>query len=349
MKEKYIRDFEANAVVTETFLVRSKDIRTKKTGEPYLSMVLSDKTGDLDAKMWDNVEDYQGLFDKDQFIRAKGLIQVYRNKPQMIVHKLHRVSDDEVDYMDYFPSTTKDVEAMYAELLDIVNGFQNVHLQDVLRELLLDEEVMRRLKRAPAAKSLHHAFLGGLLEHIVSLCRLVRLVTQNYQNIDVDLLLTGAILHDLGKIYELSYDRAFGYTTDGQLLGHMVIELEMVNKIIARHADFPPTLKTLVGHLIISHHGEYEYGSPKLPMTVEALILHKLDDLDSKIQAMQWIIKRDETMEGEWASYNQMFQRPIFRGFRSANGTGHAPENPEAASAADNQAETDPDELRTKR
>jgi 3'-5' exoribonuclease len=316
MKEKFIRDFEANTTITETFLVRAKELRAKKTGEPYLSLVLADKTGELDAKMWDNVEEFEPLFEKDHFIKAKGVVQIYRNKPQMTVHKIRRVEDDEVDFMDFFPSTTKDVEAMYNELLGYVAGFQNVSLRTVIQELLLEDDVMWRLKRAPAAKSMHHAFLGGLLEHVVSLCRLTRLVVQNYDHIDVDLLLTGVILHDIGKIHELAYHRGFSYTTDGQLLGHMVLELEMINRIIARHPDFPPQLKTLMAHLIISHHGEYEYGSPKLPMTLEALILHKLDDLDSKIQAMQWALERDGSIEGEWTSFNAMFQRPLYRGPR---------------------------------
>lgn len=340
MKEKFIRDFEANTVVTETFLVRSKEIRSKKSGEPYLSLVLSDKTGDLDAKMWDNVEEFEPLFDKDQFIRAKGLLQIYRNRPQLTLHKLRRLEDSEVNFMDFFPSTSKDVEKMYNELLEVVGGFQNEPLRAVMQELLLDEEVMTRLKRAPAAKSMHHAYLGGLLEHIISLCRLSLLVIQNYQNIDVDLLLTGAILHDLGKIYELSYDRGFGYTTEGQLLGHMVLELDMINRVIARHPGFPPSLKTMIGHLIISHHGQYEFGSPKLPMTVESLLLHKLDDLDSKIQAMQWAIKRDDSLDGEWTTYNQMFQRPIFRGLKSPS-----PPPTEASAAPNSQGESEPEPL----
>ncbi|MBZ5534809.1 MAG: HD domain-containing protein [Acidobacteriia bacterium] len=325
MKQKFIRDFEANSIITETFLVRSKELRSKKSGEPYLSLVLSDKTGDLDAKMWDNVEEFDPLFDKDHFIKAKGLVQIYRNKPQMTLHKLRRLEDHEVDFMDFFPSTSKDVEQMYAELLDVVAGFTQHPLRAVMQELLLDDEVRCRLKRAPAAKSMHHAYLGGLLEHIVSLCRLARLVVQNYQDINIDLLLTGAILHDIGKIYELSYERGFGYSTKGQLLGHMVLELEMISGVIARHPDFPAELKTMIAHLIISHHGEYEFGSPKLPMTVEALILHKLDDLDSKVQAMQWMIERDSNLEGEWTSYSQILQRPIFRGSRKQPDSETAP------------------------
>lgn len=335
MKEKFIRDFEANTIITETFLVRSKELRSKKTGEPYLSLVLSDKTGDLDAKMWDNIEEFEPLFDKDDFVKAKGLVQVYRNRPQMTMHKLRPLSDKEVDFMDFFPSTTKNVDEMYDELLSLVAGFNNIALRTVMEELLLDEEVRQRLKRAPAAKSMHHAFLGGLLEHIISLCRLARLVVQNYQNIDVELLLTGAILHDIGKIYELSYERGFGYTSEGQLLGHMILELDMIHGVIARHPEFPTALKTQIDHLIISHHGEYAFGSPKLPMTVEALILHKLDDLDSKIQAMQWIIERDDSLNGEWTSYSQMFQRPLFRGFKSPLPT-------EASENRDCSQETEP-------
>jgi 3'-5' exoribonuclease len=348
MKEKFIRDFAANSLITESFLVRSKELRAKKTGEPYLSLTLADKTGDLDAKMWDNVEEYEPLFEKDDFIKAKGLVQIYRNKPQMTLHKLRRLEDSEVDFMDFFPSTTRNVEEMYDELLGLVAGFSNVALRTVMQELLLDEEVMRRLKLAPAAKSMHHAFLGGLLEHIVSLCRLTRLVAQNYQNVDVDLLLTGAILHDIGKIYELSYDRGFAYTTDGQLLGHMVLELEMINRIIAGHPDFPPSLKTMIAHLIISHHGEYQFGSPKLPMTVEALILHKLDDLDSKIQAMQWIIERDGNLDGDWTSYNQMFERPLFRGFRSSPESSAGPITTKSAEAEADTHGAMPEEVKVK-
>jgi len=331
MKQKFIRDFQANTVVTETFLVRTKELRSKKSGEAYLSLILSDKTGDLDAKMWDNVEEFEPLFDKDDFVKAKGLVQIYRNKPQITLHRLRRVHDSEVDFMDFFPSTEKNVDQMYAELLDVVAGFKSEPLRSVMQELLLDNDVMSRLKRAPAAKSMHHAYLGGLLEHIISLCRLVHLVIQNYQSIDADLLLTGAILHDIGKIYELSYERGFGYTTEGQLLGHMVLELEMINRIIALHPDFPPELKTMISHLIISHHGEYEFGSPKLPMTVEAMILHKLDDLDSKIQAMQWIKERDGTLDGEWTSYSQMLQRPIYRGAKNMGETSGPPHEPATA------------------
>ncbi|MDD5542567.1 MAG: OB-fold nucleic acid binding domain-containing protein [Acidobacteriia bacterium] len=337
MKEKYVNDLPANAVITETFLVRSKELRAKKSGEPYLSLVLSDKTGELDAKMWDNVEEFAPLFDKEDFIRVKGLLQIYRNRRQLTIHKLRRVEEQEIDFADFFPATEKDVDLMYQELLEVVAGFENAPLRRVMEELLFDEEVMRRLKRAPAAKSMHHAFLGGLLEHIVSLCRLVRLVTQNYANLQVDLLMTGAILHDIGKIYELSYERGFGYTTEGQLLGHMILELEMINAIIARHPDFPPELKTQIAHLIISHHGEYAFGSPKLPMTVEALLLHKLDDLDSKVQAMQWLIAHDSAVKGDWTGFSPILQRPIYRGPKKTA----APASAEPAAEAQPEAVTE--------
>ena len=199
MKDTFIADFQANQSITTTFLVKSKEIKSKKSGEPFLSLTLGDKSGELDAKMWDNVEEVEHTFERDDFVKVKGLVQVYRNRPQLTIHKLRRCEEDEVDFADYFPKTTKDVEVMFEELLGIVDGLENPHLRELLMSLLTDEDFVAKFKQAPAAKTLHHAWIGGLLEHTLSLCKLCRLVAQNYEGIDVDLLLTGAVLHDVGK------------------------------------------------------------------------------------------------------------------------------------------------------
>ena len=316
MKEIFVTDLQENQSITTTFLVKSKEVKSKKTGEHYLALTLGDKSGDLDAKMWDQVEEVEQSFDRDDFVKVKGLVQIYRNRPQLTIHKLRRCQDEEVDFADYFPKTTKDVEIMFEELLGIVDGIENSHLRELLMGLLLDEELSAKFKQAPAAKSLHHAWLGGLLEHTLSLCKLSRMVTQHYLDLDQDLLLTGAVLHDIGKTRELSYTRSFAYTNEGQLLGHMILELDLVNEKISQIDGFPRDLKILIQHLIISHHGEYEFGSPKMPMFPEALVLHCLDNLDSKLEAMKFILRTDPNVEGDWTGYNQMFGRPLFKGFR---------------------------------
>jgi 3'-5' exoribonuclease len=319
MKETFVANLEANQSITTTFLVKSKEVKAKRSGEPFLSLVLGDKSGELDAKMWDNVEGIEASFDRDDFIKVKGTVQVYRNRPQLTIHILRRCDDGEVDFSDYFPKTSKDISVMFEELLTIVDGVENSFLRELSMSLLLDEEFAAKFKQAPAAKTLHHAWIGGLLEHTLSLCKLCKLVGQNYEGLDIDLLLTGAVLHDIGKTQELSYSRSFAYTTEGQLLGHMILELDIVNEKIAEIDAFPRELKVLIQHLIISHHGEYEFGSPKLPMFPEALLLHSLDNLDSKLEAMKAILKTDPNIEGAWTGYNTMFGRPLFKGFK-ANG-----------------------------
>lgn len=313
MKDFYISGLEANQIVTTTFLVKAKEVRSKKTGEPYLSLILTDKSGNLDAKMWDNVEDVESTFSKDDFIKIKGLVQVYRNKKQLTIHRLRRCQETEVEFGDYFPKTSKNIEEMFGELYALAESVENDYLKQLLVNLLNDSEFTVKFKEAPAAKSLHHAWLGGLLEHTLSLCKLCQLTAQHYQEINLDLLLTGAILHDIGKIEELEYSRSFGYSTKGQLLGHMIIELDLVNQKISEIQKFPLQLKTLVQHLIVSHHGEYEFGSPKRPMFPEALVLHCLDNLDSKISSMLSIIGNDGSSDENWTAYNPMFGQPLFK------------------------------------
>lgn len=311
MKETYVRDLKPNQVIVSAFLVHSKELRFRKTGEGYLSLALADKTGEVEAKMWEDVEQAHSCFERDDFVKVKAAVQLYRERPQLTVHKLRRLEEREVDLADFFPRAARDPEEMWQELEQVVEGIQNPWLKALLNQILSEPDIAKRLKVAPAAKSLHHAYLGGLLEHILSLCRLSRLVLQNYSGLDQDLLLTGAVLHDLGKIHELSYSRSFNYTSEGQLLGHMILELEIVHRAVARLADFPRRWQTLVEHLIISHHGEYAFGSPKLPMFPEALLLHYLDNLDSKLQNMQTLLSRDPAPEGEWAGFVPSLGRPL--------------------------------------
>ncbi len=313
MKDHFVSDLEPNQNITTTFLVKDKEVRTAKNGNSYLSLTLGDKSGSLDAKMWDNVAEVEPTFGRDDFVKVKGQVRLFNNRQQLTIHRIRRCQESEVDLGDYLPRTTRDVERMFGDLLALVSRIGNPHLGKLLENLLNDSEFAARFKQAPAAKSLHHAWLGGLLEHTLSLCRLCQGMAEHYPELDLDLLLTGAVLHDIGKTEELSYSRSFAYTTEGQLLGHMILELDLINRKMAEIEDFPPRLKTLVQHLIISHHGEYEFGSPKLPMFPESLVLHYLDNLDSKLTSMLDLIAGDTSADPEWTAYNRMFERPLFK------------------------------------
>jgi 3'-5' exoribonuclease len=313
MKSPFVSELEAGKVATGTFLVQGKEIRQKKTGEPYLSLLLGDRTGDVDAKMWDNVAEVMNAFEADDFVRVKGLLQIYNNRPQFTIHKLQRVEESSVELADFLPASARDPREMLVELWEIVASIGNPHLRALLELILGDEEILRRYAKAPAAKFIHHAYLGGLLEHVLSLCRMCRLAAGHYQGVDGDLLLAGAILHDIGKIYELSYDRGFGYSSEGQLLGHIVIGVRLIEEKLRELPGFPPKLRTLVEHLVLSHHGALEFGSPKVPLYPEALLLHYLDDLDAKMECMRALIHNDRQVEGHWTPYNPQLERVVLK------------------------------------
>src|ERR1700691_4501463 len=337
MKDFYISECtrHENKIITSNFVVVAKQIKPKKTGEPYLALTLGDRSGQLDAKMWDNVEEVLNSFEQDDFLKIKGLVNKYKNRFQLTIHKLRKLGDSEIEFADYLPKTTRNIDELWQELAAFVCSFQNVHLKALVQAFMSDPEIAAAYKNAPAAKTLHHAYIGGLLDHVVSLCRSCDLVCRNYPQVNRDLLLTGAFLHDIGKIHELAYNRSFSYTTRGQLLGHMIIELEMLQAKLAKLPDFPVELKTLLEHLIISHHGQYEFGSPKLPMFPEALMLHYLDDLDSKMEAMRAHFERESELDGPWTSYNASLGRPLLdsRKFMQGEKTPPAKTNAEDSSA----------------
>ena len=313
MKEFFLSDcgHHENKIITSSFVVVSKQVKPKKSGEPYLALTLGDRTGQVEAKMWDNVEDAIDAFEQDDFVKVKGLLNKYKNRFQITIHKLRRLGDSESRLLRLFAQDHQRHWRTVADAGDFVASFQDPHLKSLVEAFMADPEIAEAYRNAPAAKTLHHAYIGGLLDHVVSLFRSCDLMCRNYPQINRDLLLTGAFLHDIGKIHELTYNRSFSYTTRGQLLGHMIIELEMLQAKLAQFPDFPPELKILVEHLIISHHGEYEFGSPKLPMFPEALMLHYLDDLDSKMESMRAHFEREAASEGPWTGYNSSLGRPL--------------------------------------
>ena len=320
MKSPYVNELEANQLITTSFLVHSKEVRQKKSGELYLSLMLGDRTGELDAKMWDNVAEVIDSFDRDDFVKVKGLIQIYHNRPQITLDKLRRMDDSEIDFGDYFSSSKRDQDEMWAELRGIVAGIANPHLKGLLEAMFDDDDIARRYRRAPAAKQIHHAFLGGLIEHVLSVGGLARMTAGHYPHVDGDLLMTGVLLHDIGKIYELNYERGFSYSTEGQLLGHISIAMRMVADKLRGLPDFPPQLRILVEHMVLSHHGHLEFGSPKLPQFPEALLLHYLDDMDSKMECMRALIENDRQVEGCFTIYNNVLERAALKKDRFLKG-----------------------------
>ncbi|HEX3376578.1 MAG TPA: OB-fold nucleic acid binding domain-containing protein [Candidatus Acidoferrales bacterium] len=312
MKQCFVSSLQDGQSVTTHFLVCVKEIRSTREGKTYLRLELGDSTGRVEARMWTGFDAMAASFERDDFVKVQARVENYRNKLQLAIEKIRRAEESEVDPADFFPHTKENVDEMYAKLLEIVASVGNPWLRRLLDSVVQDPEIVPRLKRAPAAKVMHHAFYGGLLEHVLSLCNLCRVVLSHYPEANADLLLCGAVLHDVGKLKELSYDRSIGYTDEGQLLGHILIEYEHLTKKIDAIEGFPPELKTLVLHILISHHGQYEFGSPKLPMFREALLLHYLDDLDSKMAAIRSALESDEG-EGNWTGFNGALARRILR------------------------------------
>jgi 3'-5' exoribonuclease len=312
MKPHYVADLRADQSISTFFLVSEKEIRSTKDSRRYLRLELTDRTGSIEARMWDGFEKDAATFEREGYVKVQARVENYRGKLQLAIDRVRRAELSEVDTGDYLPQTTLDVDALYAKLREYGEGIKNPSLRRLVASVLEDPEIAPRLKRAPAAKMMHHAYLGGLIEHVVSLCGLARLVAAHYPEVDPDLLMTGVILHDIGKLDELSYERSIGYTTTGQLLGHILLEYELVTKKMDAIEGFPAGLKTLVQHMLISHHGQYEFGSPKRPMFREALLLHYLDDMDSKMAASRGALE-SEAGDEQWTAFNPALDRRLLR------------------------------------
>ena len=290
MKDIFVSDlagFDETRNFDSFFLVLSRQQRSTKANKPYLNLILGDKTGQVEGRAWDLADPriYKDVA-KGDIIKARGCVSRFDDRLQMKIDQLRKALDGEVERADLLPATTYDVSELWQQLLGFVESFTEPHLKQLLTAMLSEPKLAELYREAPAARQLHHAWLGGLLEHVVSLLKLGDRVAPHYPVLHRDLLLSGVILHDIGKIRELSWAIGFDYTVEGTLLGHIPMGIEMVEKAIDKLPDFPPRLRTLVVHLILSHHGKLEFGSPKLPMIPEALVLNFLDDLDAKMQAV---------------------------------------------------------------
>jgi 3'-5' exoribonuclease len=329
MKERFVTDLSPDAQVRTTFLVQARERKIARTGSAYLDLELRDASGVVRAKLWDC--DRHALdFEVEDIVAVDGVVEDYQGTLQIRVRKISRCSPDEVDLFDYLPHSRRDPEEMYATLLDRLRRVPEGPLRMLLLTIVEDPSIAEKYKRAPAAMSYHHAFLGGLLEHVLSLVQLGDQVCDHYEFLRRDLLLAGLVLHDVGKTEELSFSRGFRYSTRGQLLGHISIGLEMVQEKMRQIPDFPAELKGQIEHMILSHHGKVEFGSPKEPVFPEALVVHFLDEMDSKLEAMRAQYATDQDRPGDWTARNPALRRELLKIERGSpvSSNGPQPEKP---------------------
>ena len=313
MIRKFIAQFNSGDVVDDVFLVQNKELRTTKNGSLYIQTQLADRTGVIDARMWDASSRLFESLNNEAFLRIKGKTEIYQNRMQLIIQNISKTDRSEIKLADYLPSTEKNVDHMFSELKTIVSSIKQPYLKKLTDLFFDDKDFCKSFCAAPAAVQYHHAFLGGLLEHTLSVAQLGVKIAPLYPTLNRDLLICGILLHDIGKITELCYERNLHYSDEGQLLGHLISGIQIVDEKAKQVGGFPKILLDLLKHMILSHHGEYEWGSPKLPMTVEALALHYLDNLDAKIHAFNKAISNDKDTQDNWTAFNKMFERKLFK------------------------------------
>ncbi|HEX5483977.1 MAG TPA: HD domain-containing protein [Terriglobia bacterium] len=311
-KTLFIAELKPGQQVNSTFLLQSKERKIARNGSAYLDLEFRDSTGTLRGKLWD-CDRLTLNCDPEDIVLVKGSVEDYQGVRQLTVVAICRHPDDGVSLLDYLPRTRRDPDEMYADLIERVRLLPEGPLQKLLLDILEDPLIAKKYKLAPAAVTLHHAFLGGLLEHVNSLWRLADKLCDHYPWIDRSLVLAGIVLHDVGKIEELRFDRAFRYSTRGQLLGHIVIALGIVREKMGAIPDFPPSLRDRIEHMILSHHGKLEFGSPKEPMFAEALLVHYLDELDSKLESIRAQYETDKDRTGEWTGRNRSLSRELLK------------------------------------
>ncbi len=316
MEEKgqhlWVKDIRKDDKVRGLYLVKGKKRGATKKGDPYLIVTLADRTGDIEARVWERVEELAPLFKEGDILEVEASAGVYLDQVQLTISRL-RVAADPGDPCFFLESCPRDPSEMVASLRNILKNIANHHLKALVERFLSDHLFMTLFKRAPAAKNFHHSYLGGLLEHTLSVCEMILPVASHYPGLDRDLMLAGAFLHDIGKVKELVFDRRIDYTDEGRLLGHLIIGVSMVEEKIRDIRGFPPDLALRLKHLILSHHGEYEFGSPKRPKFLEAFALHLVDDLDAKMNGVDRFMKRDK-QDGSWTDFNRLFERYLLKG-----------------------------------
>ncbi|MCB0356295.1 MAG: HD domain-containing protein, partial [Bdellovibrionales bacterium] len=312
MSKQFIKDLSDKENIKSIFLVGEKQILKDKKGKNYLNLNLSDKSGSLNARMWDKVEAVAHQFDSGDFVEIKGHVQFYQNKKQIVVHDVKKVQPEEVDISDFIAASKHPPEETLNHILEFVEQVKSKDIKALLSATLKDEAWRENLLKAPAAKTIHHAYVGGLLDHILSICKIMMFLAEQYSFLNRDLLLFGAIYHDIGKIKEMSLDQGIQYTSAGRLVGHMAIALEMIDQKFIELQMEDEELKNILKHIVLSHHGKLEYGSPKRPKFLEALVVSMVDELDSRINSVETLMCTELENNQEWSSYSPQYDRYFF-------------------------------------
>jgi 3'-5' exoribonuclease len=308
---RYINELRDGENIVEFYLCKQRQsFKSAKTGKTYLSLTLLDKTGTINGKVWDLSNKIQS-FEEGNFIKVEAAVQSYNNELQLNIKQIRRADEGEYDEADYIPSTDKDINELYSSFRALIASIENPYIKKLLNAAYPDNSpITTEFKKHTAAKTMHHNYLGGLLEHSLSVAQLCDMLSKQYPFADRDVLVASALLHDIGKLKELSDFPAIDYTDDGELLGHIVMGANLVGKLADEIDGFPHELKVIIQHCILSHHGEYEYGSPKLPKTIEALLLHFADDIDAKAKMFEEAIKTSDKST-KWTDYNKILATRI--------------------------------------
>jgi 3'-5' exoribonuclease len=323
----WVKDLKDNDQVRGQYLVKSKRTGSTKKGDPFLSLTLADRSGEIEARVWERVNSLSPLFSEGDIVDVEGTAGSYRGEVQLTLSDLKAVKEIENPSL-FIEATRQDVTKMMLSLREVLRKIENPQIKSLVDRFLNDSSFVQLFKKAPAAKNFHHSTLGGLLEHTLSVCRLSLLVTDHYPELNRDLLLAGAFLHDIGKVRELRAATAIDYTDEGRLLGHLSLGVSMVDEKLAAMTGFPEEIGLRLKHLILSHHGEYEFGSPKKPAFLEAFALHLIDDLDAKMNGLRRFIEKDR-QTGQWTDFNRLFERYFLKGWIASQddkGEGPPPE-----------------------
>lgn len=311
MKKQYAGSVRAGEFVNDIFVLSEKNISQKKDGSDYLNVLLSDKTGKLKGVVWDNVDKISSDKNPGDFVHVKGSISEYKGALQIVIKDMENISSDSIEPSDFLPSTKQDIDLMFERLLKLSGSIEENNLKALLDAFWADKNFVENFKIAPAAKKMHHAYSGGLLEHTLSMALLADKIAGHYNGIDRDLLIVGTILHDIGKIREFVYKYSIDYSDEGRLLSHIVIGIGMLDEKIKKIEEFPETLAVLLRHMIVSHHGTREFGSPEPPKTIDAVLLNYIDEIDSKISGIRDYISSDDA-GGNWTSYHRLLERHFY-------------------------------------
>jgi 3'-5' exoribonuclease len=319
MTRRFINQLGDREPIDEIFLAGDKQLRKNRNGNLYLQMRLTDRTGSVNALLWNAGDTDAGAFDNGDFVRVEGTTQFYNGSLQIIAKQVERANPGEINQEEFFHLSREQVDELRARLAGLLRGLTNFHLRNLAECFLIDQPFMDKFGRASAAVKNHHAYHGGLLEHVVQLMEVASSVARHYPQLDRDLLLVGAFIHDIGKIDEMTFDRDLAYSDEGQLIGHVVIGVGLLEKKLEEAAKlsgepFPADLALRLKHIIVSHHGQYDFGSPKLPMTLEAMALHLLDNLDAKIHHFDALIREDVNADSHWTVYHANLGRKLFKG-----------------------------------